>query len=335
MVDETDARRILRAAGVDHEGPLRPCHGWSNAAWVGLDCVVRVSSGRLRGSLAHEAVVLAGLGEDDVHIAVPVVVGVGEGPVAGGEWLVTTTLPGVTLAEAWSGLDGTARRRVGAELGRALRTLHEEADLVAEAQWWRDAQEAPQLHNAYHPMVRMGPVMVAAARLLPSVDDVVLDEVEAFIDERLPLFEEDIDAFVHSDIHGHNLLVDPATGALTGVLDWEGSHRAAPDEELDMLLRWVQAAHNFPARPGDPCEIEKGDVLELVDHIGSAYPELLSGPRLRERLELYEALWQLVQLHFDCWWVGQGHGDAAAPPASWARLRMLLNGQSHVHTFRL
>lgn len=43
---------------------------------------------------------------------------------------------------------------------------------------------------------------------------------------------------VHSDFNPKNLLVDPATGALTGLLDWEFAHAGTPGADLGNLLRF-------------------------------------------------------------------------------------------------
>jgi aminoglycoside phosphotransferase (APT) family kinase protein len=43
---------------------------------------------------------------------------------------------------------------------------------------------------------------------------------------------------VHSDFNPKNLLVDPATGRVTGVLDWEFAHAGSPVTDLGNLLRF-------------------------------------------------------------------------------------------------
>ncbi|MBA3946473.1 MAG: hypothetical protein H0X37_18150 [Herpetosiphonaceae bacterium] len=59
------------------------------------------------------------------------------------------------------------------------------------------------------------------------------------------------------------------------------------------------------------------DLRELPGWLAEAYPQLLAHPRLTARLEVYEALWQLVQVfHF-------GRGSGVHDP--WAHLRVLLD----------
>lgn len=133
----------------------------------------------------------------------------------------------------------------------------------------------------------------------------------------MPLFAGDVDVLVHGDVHGHNVLVDG--GDVTGLLDWEGAHTAPADVELDMLLRWTAGADAFPESPDRPTSIAPGDCIELVTHVRAAYPELFAIPSLHARLEVRDAHWHLVQLLND--------GD---PSPTWARLRALLNGRSHL-----
>jgi aminoglycoside phosphotransferase (APT) family kinase protein len=111
----------------------------------------------------------------------------------------------------------------------------------------------------------------------------------------------------HTDVHGHNVLLTDDVDDGLALLDWEGAHRAAPDLDLDMFLRWAQAAH---------------------------YPELFAGTHLRARLEVYDAQWHLVQLLFDAHWRATHPELRDAPPARhWAQLRPLVEGHSHLDDF--
>lgn len=149
--------------------------------------------------------------------------------------------------------------------------------------WWLDAHNPPQLQNAYRPRVAVGPAMVLAARDIPGADSALLAETEAMLRERLPLFDEDVPVLVHGDIHGHNILgvERRAEPPVSGILDWEGAHKAAPDVELDMLLRWASAAHDFPESPdrqvGSPQAIASVSYITSVRPIPTASPGRTSG----------------------------------------------------------
>ena len=43
---------------------------------------------------------------------------------------------------------------------------------------------------------------------------------------------------MHCDLNPKNLLVDPDTSAVTGVLDWEFAHAGHPSTDLGNLLRF-------------------------------------------------------------------------------------------------
>lgn len=46
---------------------------------------------------------------------------------------------------------------------------------------------------------------------------------------------------VHSDFNPKNLLVDPASGEITGLVDWEFAHAGSPYADLGNLLRFDRA----------------------------------------------------------------------------------------------
>ena len=82
---------------------------------------------------------------------------------------------------------------------------------------------------------------------------------------------------VHSDVNPKNLLLDPGTLALTGVLDWEFAHAGHPFTDLGNLLRFDRAPAYVEAvltayaeRRGTPPEEALGlaraaDLWALVD----------------------------------------------------------------------
>jgi aminoglycoside phosphotransferase (APT) family kinase protein len=70
------------------------------------------------------------------------------------------------------------------------------------------------------------------------------DQVDRFADviyEVEELAETGVDRFclVHSDFNPKNLLVDPATAELTGLIDWEFAHAGSVYADLGNLLRFT------------------------------------------------------------------------------------------------
>jgi aminoglycoside phosphotransferase (APT) family kinase protein len=187
--------------------------------------------------------------------------------------LVTSFLPGVRGDELLPALDASGLSRVGGTLGTLV------ADLGGM------------------PMLRTGPFVDAQL----AIGDFGLDGLPDHVETRLPelghLSPDEIDGLrevaleaqvlldsvpraclVHSDLNPKNLLLDPDTLALTGVLDWEFAHAGHPFTDLGNLLR-------FDREPA------------FVEAVLAAYADRRGTPR-DEALALARAadLWALVDL---------------------------------------
>ncbi len=187
--------------------------------------------------------------------------------------LVTAFLGGVRGDELLPGLGAAGRVEVGTTLGGLV------ADLGGM------------------PMLRPGPFVDPDLR----IGDFGVDGLPGFLDLRLAdlghLAPAEIDGLravatdaqalldtvprtclVHSDLNPKNLLLDPETLALTGVLDWEYAHAGHPFTDLGNLLRFDR----------DPA---------FTDAVLAAYAER-RGTAPETALELARAadLWALVDL---------------------------------------
>lgn len=153
--------------------------------------------------------------------------------------LVTTFLPGELLEEVLPRLDEDDLTAVGERLGHALARL------------------------AHVPMLRTGVFADSDLRIepFPAAEDLVawvdahasgtalgawapadLDGLRAVADDAQRLLDRfDRVVLVHSDFNPKNLLVDPGTLELTGVLDWEFAHAGSPLADLGNLLRLDRA----------------------------------------------------------------------------------------------
>ena len=186
--------------------------------------------------------------------------------------LVTAFLPGIRGDELLPTLDAAGLAALGATLGGLV------ADLGGM------------------PMLRTGPFVDPQL----AIGDFGLDGLPDYVESRLPelghLSPEELDGLrevalegqvlldsvprvclVHSDLNPKNLLVDPDTLALTGVLDWEFAHAGHPFTDLGNLLRFdrdpgFEAAvlTAYAARRGTPPEDALGlaraaDLWALVD----------------------------------------------------------------------
>ena len=218
---------------------LRPLEGGHSgetflAGVAGEETVLRVYGGRSagRGPLAPEidaAVLELVRGLLPVPTVLEVRRGDPDADLPG--LLVTSRLPGERLDLVLPGLSGERRVALGKELGVLLGRLGHmtqprpglfvDRSLVAGElpEHLRDLPAWVRFHAE-----RLAPGL--ADRLVPVAEDAqdLLDE-----DGRVCL--------VHGDLNPKNLLVDPDTLGLTGVLDWEFAHAGSPYADLGNLLR--------------------------------------------------------------------------------------------------
>jgi hygromycin-B 7''-O-kinase len=273
--------------------PLRVVDSASNRVWLAPAHVVRLSSGRFRDSLAHEARVLRLLPSDIPHARV-----VAHRRMGRRAWLVLERVPGITLAAAWRALGRRERALAARQLGEALRALHQVSVPADLRNPWLEDALAPggPRRDAYHAPPDRYRDLLESADAVPGVDRGVLREVGAFIAERLDAFPPEPEALVHADVHFGNVLWDG--GRISALLDFEGTRPAPPDLELDTVLRFAREPELFDW-PTAPVTLTRRDLAGFVDWLAGAYPAPFAHPRLDTRLRVYEALWQLVQLlHF-------------------------------------
>ncbi len=151
--------------------------------------------------------------------------------------LITSYLPGTRLDDVLPAADEATATTIGRNLGRILARLAQmpmlSPGLFAD----------PELH--------IGPMPTEAESLRSWVErcsessslamwnptDVerlgeVADRAQALIDLT------DRACLVHSDFNPKNVLVDPATGEVTGLVDWEFAHSGSPFSDLGNLLRF-------------------------------------------------------------------------------------------------
>ncbi len=141
-------------------------------------------------------------------------------------YLLMERLPGVNLQVYLETAGPDERRKVGAQLGELLARLSgmpfltagmfRGGDLVIEPLGAADLEE----YAAGLGVVREGLLQVFA-------------RAEDLLDGAGNRF-----CLVHSDFNPKNLLVDPETARITGLIDWEFSHAGSPYADLGNLLRF-------------------------------------------------------------------------------------------------
>lgn len=175
--------------------------------------------------------------------------------------LVTAWLPGERGDLAYERLARTGDEEGLARMGRALGTV------------------AATL--AGMPTLRPGPFGDADLAIGRFPDDGLVEWVEARlahwpVDARSALDEVAARAqglldgvgrtcLVHSDLNPKNVLLDPATQEVVGVLDWEYAHSGHPWTDLGNVVRLERQPAYVDAALEAWCELRGGEPAELLD----------------------------------------------------------------------
>jgi aminoglycoside phosphotransferase (APT) family kinase protein len=247
-------------------GDLEPlAGGWSGQTFVanlgGERSVVRIYPPGRRDDAAPEidAAILhlvRGL------VPVPDVLEVRRGDAAADQpgLLVTTFLPGERGDLLLPRLGDAAAATLGGRLGGLLADLagmptlaagpFVDADLtighfgVADGLPEFVAEHTDRLGWGQEPLARLTRVAADAQDLLDGVGRTCV---------------------VHSDANPKNLLVDPDTVSVTGVLDWEFAHSGHPFTDLGNLLRFDRGPAYVDAVLGSWCERRGGTPRDALD----------------------------------------------------------------------
>ncbi len=185
--------------------------------------------------------------------------------------LVTSVLPGERLDLVLPTLAPEGLRLVGERLGTLVGRL---GHMVQPR---RGSFADRSLHIVEPP---------PALRELPAwldehaerLDTETVDGLRPVVEDAQDLLDEDRGAcLVHSDLNTKNLLVDPATLEVTGLVDWEFAHSGLPWTDLGNLLRFerdpllVEAALRgyrdfMPRVPDDLLDRARAaDLFALID----------------------------------------------------------------------
>ncbi|HZX07248.1 aminoglycoside phosphotransferase family protein, partial [Kribbella sp.] len=144
-------------------------------------------------------------------------------------YLLTERLPGVNLQVFLETATDQQRRTAGTQLGELLTRLSGMPFL--RPGMFRDDELAVEPFG-------LGDLSEYVAGLELGLDD----GFAAVIDEAEELLAGGVDRFclVHSDFNPKNLLVDPDSARITGLIDWEFAHVGSPYADLGNLLRFCE-----------------------------------------------------------------------------------------------
>jgi aminoglycoside phosphotransferase (APT) family kinase protein len=118
----------------------------------------------------------------------------------------------------------------------------------------------------------------------------LLAATDVVMETRLASFDDDVPVLTHGDVAFGNVIWDGTTASL---VDFESASAAPIDRELDVLLRFLTGPHAFSP---DGAGAAKALYEPVLGWLCDAYPDMFAHPALVARLEVYDALWELVQL---------------------------------------
>lgn len=192
--------------------------------------------------------------------------------------LVTAVLPGQRLDVVLPALTAEQRARVGHRVGSVTGRLAQmpmpragrfvDGELRVEP--FHEATDLPswlERHRGAGALQDWSPSEYAALLDVATQAQTLLDPVERT-------------CLVHGDLNAKNLLVDPETLAVTGLLDWEFAHAGLPVTDLGNVLRFerdaafteaVLATHRdqVPDAGEDVLDLARAvDLFALVDLAG-------------------------------------------------------------------
>ena len=188
----------------------------------------------------------------------------------GWRYVLMSQLPGTELAAAWPAIPARHQDRIAGQAGELLAALHgldpgPLQPVLGPADW--AGFLASQRATAVQRQREAG---------LPQA---WLSQIEAFL-ESVPLAPGYQRALLHTEVTGENLVVNPETWTLSGLLDFETAMTG--DRLYEFAAPWLWIAHGNPRLLGrllaayghsfDPRELLAYTLL----HIHSDLPECLS-----------------------------------------------------------
>ena len=154
-----------------------------------------------------------------------------EGSAEDPPYLLTERLPGVNLQLYLETAGEDERRTVGEQLGELLVRLSGMPFLTFGM--FRDGELAIEPFG-------MGDLERYVAGLDLGLSPEQSERFAGVIAEAEDVLADGVDrvCLVHSDFNPKNLLVDPATARITGLIDWEFAHAGSPYADLGNLFRF-------------------------------------------------------------------------------------------------
>lgn len=272
----TRAKKALAEAGLDGMVNLTRASSVTNEVWLSDDFVIRVNrtpNQRLRREAFLAPLLPPEVGYPEV---------ISYGGELGADYLIVRRMPGKVLSRWWPTMDEDARREATHQVARKLQLLH-----TVEAPDELPDIESPHLLGGpgwSNPTEQLMDGLDRAAQL-PHIRLALIDDVRAFVAQHhLALEDFDAPTLIHGDLHFENVLWDGEQ--VTGLLDFEWSHTAPADLELDIFLRFCAYPFLHVAEDYEHLTLPE-DYAPVPFWVAEEYPDLFAHPHLMDRLRLY------------------------------------------------
>ena len=280
--------RILSQHGLGQHSVVALPGGQINASYLVDDLyVLRVNlRPEERGKLAREARVL-----DMVRDQVPVprtIVYEGSSRIIPHEYMIQTFVPGENLLSRWKLASADERAGYLSQLAAIMRRLH---SIRLSGFGDPTNPRAGETWAGVH--ARRASHAVQSARTAANVAPSLIDDAERSLVRDSAFLTGGVPALTHGDLHFGNIHVEH--GKITGLLDFERSWAAAPDWDLDQLMRFLHYPGIFASSTAEH-SVRPPDLAGVLPALQSGYPDLMSTPSLAPRLRVYSLEYELRAL---------------------------------------
>jgi aminoglycoside phosphotransferase (APT) family kinase protein len=205
------------------------------------------------------------------------------------EYVIQTYVPGESLLARWDAADATERAGYLDELAVLMRRMHGiRLDGFGDPTRPRRGDTWATIH------ARRWVHALQAARDAANVDTSLLDQAERALTHDSTALVGGYPSLTHGDLHFGNIHV--RQGRISGLLDFERAWAAAPDWELDQILRFVRYPRIFAVPGLGEDEVIGEGLEEVIPALRRGYPDLFRAPSLAARLRVYALEYELRAL---------------------------------------